>query len=175
MDGKRTRNGWLVAAAVGLALSQGALASGSTTTWQDALEASPNRLSAEEAAQLERRAASGENAKEAPEGVYSPSAAGTMSTYGGSVTTPGTTGATAAGSATGATSAAGTAGGDTTGTPARGTAGSTSPATDPSTSGTTGRSGTTGAGAERRATPGVPATPAQPGVSPASPATSARS
>lgn len=81
-----TRKPTALALAVALAFSGAAFASGSTPTMQDALEASPNRLTAQESADLERRATSGESAREAPEGTYSPIAGGETSSYGGAVT-----------------------------------------------------------------------------------------
>jgi hypothetical protein len=56
---------------LGLAASA-AGAGGDTPTWKDALEASPNRLTAAEEAELAARAASGESALQAPAGTYSP-------------------------------------------------------------------------------------------------------
>jgi hypothetical protein len=62
----------LIAAALGLATAGSVIAGGDTPTWSDALEASPNRLTPAEEADLAARAASGESALQAPAGVYSP-------------------------------------------------------------------------------------------------------
>ena len=63
-----------LALAAALAFSGVAFGSGSTPTWEDALEASPNRLTAAEQSALDRRATSGESAREAPAGTYAPNA-----------------------------------------------------------------------------------------------------
>jgi hypothetical protein len=143
MNWKRNRNAWLLASAVGLAVSGGAMASGSTPTWDDALAASPHRLTAAEQADLEKRAASGESARKAPEGTYGPSAAAGMSAQGSAVTTP--PGSNMESSTDGSASASTSLNAGPTGN-ALGT-GSASSTSD-----------------ERRATPAVPATPATPAV-----------
>jgi hypothetical protein len=156
MNWKRKRNAWVLASAVGLAISGGALASGSTPTWEEALASSPNRLTAAEQADLERRAASGESALQAPAGTYSPSAAGRMSTYGGAVTNP--HGSNMESSADGTSSAS--------------SALEAAPSGDALSTGSA-------LGDARRADPAVPATPATPAVPgsssavPATPATPA--
>jgi hypothetical protein len=75
MHWNRKRRAWLLASAMDLAPSGGAFASGDTPTMEEMLAASPNRLTVQEREDLERRAASGESAGQAPEGTYGPSAA----------------------------------------------------------------------------------------------------
>jgi hypothetical protein len=71
---QRKQTHWLLGAVLAATMSGAAIAGGDTPTWADALEASPNRLTAAEEANLAARAASGESAKQAPEGVYAPNA-----------------------------------------------------------------------------------------------------
>jgi hypothetical protein len=92
----RNRNGkrhaWLLASAVGLGLSGGAFASSDTPTMEEMLAASPNRLTVQEREDLERRAASGESARLAPEGTYTPNAAAADPRVAATDVTTGTTG-----------------------------------------------------------------------------------
>jgi hypothetical protein len=74
MSEHRERSAWIIGAAFAV-IAASASAGGDTPTWADALEASPNRATPAEQAQLEARAASGESALEAPPGVYTPNAA----------------------------------------------------------------------------------------------------
>lgn len=69
---KHMRSSALIAAVLGLATAGSVGAGGDTPTWSDALEASPNRLTAAEEADLAARAASGESALHAPAGTYRP-------------------------------------------------------------------------------------------------------